>query len=69
MAVEHDRAMMCCFVTALVTSPGAPLTIRVSANVGRHGGIGARTVERPSICLTHLRDVLKTAVEPEKKGE
>ena len=69
MAVEHDKAMMCRFVTALVTSPGALLSIQVSAGVGLCGGIGARTLECPSICFTHLRDVLKTPVGPEKKGE
>lgn len=67
MAGVHDEAMMCCFVTALVTLPGALLSIQVIANVGCYRGIGARTLECPSICFTHLRDMLKTPLEPEKK--
>ena len=52
VAAEHDEAMMCCIVTALVTSPGALLSIQVSANVGLCGGIGARTLERQYASLT-----------------
>lgn len=67
MAVEHDKAMICYIVTALVTLPGALLSIQDSATVGLCGGIGVRTLECPSICLTYLRDVLKPPVEAEKK--
>lgn len=52
--------MMCYIVTALDTLPGALLSIQVHANEGLCGGIGERTLECPSICLTYLRDVLKT---------
>ena len=69
MAAEHDKAMMCCFLTALVTLPGALLSIQVSGNVGRRAGTGEGALECPSICPTHWRDVLKTPVGPEKKGE
>lgn len=61
--------MICYIVTALVTLPGALLSIQDSATVGLCGGIGVRTLECPSICLTYLRDVLKPPVEAEKKGE
>lgn len=67
MAVEHDKAMICYIVTASVTLPGALLSIQHSATVGLCGGIGVRTLECPSICLTYLRDVLKPPVGAEKK--
>lgn len=69
VAVEHDEAMMCCIVTALVTLPGALLSIQVSANVGLYGSIGARTLERPSVCFTHLRDALEKPLQNQRKRE
>lgn len=67
--VEHDTAMMCYIVTALVTLPGVLLSIQASATVMLHRGIGVRTLPCPSICLTYLRDVLKPPVEPERRKE
>lgn len=61
--------MMCYIVTALVTLPGALLSIQASATVMLHRGIGVRTLACPSICLTYLRDVLKPPVEPEWRKE
>lgn len=54
---DDDKAMMSWILTAFVTLPGAPLSIQVNANVGRSGGTGARTLECPSMCFTHLRHV------------
>uniref|UniRef100_A0A672HCZ8 Secreted protein n=1 Tax=Salarias fasciatus TaxID=181472 RepID=A0A672HCZ8_SALFA len=61
--------MMCSLLTTLVTFPGAPLSIQVTANVGYCGGISARMLDCPSICFTHQRDVLNPLVESEQRGE
>lgn len=43
-------------------------SVQVHANEGLSGCIGGRTLECPSLCLTCLRDVLKTPCRTREKG-